>query len=171
MKANRILGAVNAEQSNQKQRLVVGSVHRGGHIEKMIDPENPPQTFMPGKMSHVDSSANLESSILLNQQKLSHDAKLKEDLISFMKQEDQMISFNSSAPRFKSYASHHIRVFPAVDGKLNMAPVDFKVRRDQSEIGPGTYLSPTEIENQARLRRLQNAPPPENLVFGSTAPR
>ena len=110
----------------------MGSVFRSGHIEKMIDPDNPSQhrAFLPGKVTQVDSSANLESSILLSQQKLSHDAKLKEDLISFMKQEDQMISFNSSAPRFKSFASHHIRVFPAVDGKLNMAPVDFKVRRD-----------------------------------------
>ena len=84
---------------------------------------------------------------------MSYDAKLRGDLISFMKQEDQMISFNSSAPRFKSFASHHIRVFPAVDGKLNMAPVDFKVRRDQSEIGPGTYQSQTEIEVQTKLRR------------------
>lgn len=70
-----------------------------------------------------------------------------------MKQEDQMISFNSSAPRFKSLMSHHIRVFPAGDGKLNMASVEFKVRRDQSEIGPGTYQSQTEIEVQTQLRR------------------
>jgi len=41
MKANRILGTINTDNQNIKQKLVVGSVHRSGHIEKMIDPENP----------------------------------------------------------------------------------------------------------------------------------
>lgn len=68
-----------------------------------------------------------------------------------------MISFNSSSPRFKNFATHHIRVFPAADGKLNMAPVDFKVRRDQNDIGPGTYQSQAELENQSKLRRYLNA--------------
>lgn len=43
---------------------------------------------MPVRATMGDSSAGLESSILQNKQKMQHDAKLKEDLISFMKQED-----------------------------------------------------------------------------------
>ena len=82
-----------------------------------------------------------------------------------------MISFASSSPRFKSHASHHIRVFPAGDGRLNLAPVDFKVKRDQSDIGPGTYQSIAEIEEKVKMQRTQKSPKPENLVFGSTAPR
>lgn len=61
----------------------------------MIDPEHkngntgPTRSlFMPVRATMGDSSAGLESSILQNKQKMQHDAKLKEDLISFMKQED-----------------------------------------------------------------------------------
>jgi hypothetical protein len=43
-------------------------------------------------------------------------------------------------------------VYPAGDGKLNMSPIDFKVRRDQTEIGPGTYQSRDEVENYIKSK-------------------
>ena len=82
-----------------------------------------------------------------------------------------MISFNSSAPRFKSFVSHHIRVYPAGDGKIIMSPVDFKVRRDQTEIGPGTYQSRDEVENYIKSKNQAIKQAPETLVFGSTETR
>jgi hypothetical protein len=58
------------------------------------------------KMSPSDQSARLEFSIFQSKDKLARNLKLKEELRQFMKQEEQLISFNSAVPRFVSNASH-----------------------------------------------------------------
>lgn len=45
-----------------------------------------------------------------------------------MKQEDQMIVFNSSAPRFNDEATHQIRVLP---GKDSVSGINFRVKNDK----------------------------------------
>jgi len=59
-----------------------------------------------------------------------------------MKQEDQLISFNSSSPRFRDEATHQIRVLP---GKDSISGINFRLKTDK-QVGPGSYSTATEIE-------------------------
>lgn len=76
-----------------------------------------------------------------------------------MKQEEQLISFNSAVPRFQSNASHQIRLLPGIEGTPQT--VDFVFKKDQKSIGPGTYSidSRSSVVNPARPS------------FGSSDPR
>lgn len=49
---------------------------------------------------------NAEYNMFRRQQQEETLKQVKEELQRFMKQEDQYVSFNSSAPRFKDEASH-----------------------------------------------------------------
>ena len=86
------------------------------------------------------ASSNLEASILESRDQIQHNNKVKQDLRNFMKQEEQLISFSSAVPRFQSIASHQIRVLPASDAKTTN--IDFIMKRDISQVGPGSYTSP-----------------------------
>jgi hypothetical protein len=52
------------------------------------------------KLSPSESSAMLEQGIYTSKDQIQRSKKLKDDLKQFMKQEEQLISFNSAVPRF-----------------------------------------------------------------------
>ena len=66
-----------------------------------------------------------------------------------MRQEEQLISFNSAVPRFKANTTHQIRLLPNQEGG-KQSNVDFMMKRDLAEIGPGTYMSGIEYDEQQR---------------------
>ena len=66
-----------------------------------------------------------------------------------IKQDDQMIVFNSSSPRFQDTATHQIRVLP---GKDPVSGINFRVKNDKP-IGPGAYASPDEIDHMKRIKQ------------------
>lgn len=168
--ANKVLaGYENNWGSASKKSIVTGSVCRGGHLDKILDPLNvlnhlnQPQL----KISDQEYSHNLEYSVRANEQRKDLKNKLRHDLENFIKQEEQMISFNSSSPRFQSQASHLIRVMPGID---TMNGVSLKLRQDKA-LGPGSYLSPDQLEHRAKLRDLGRNKLPQGGGFGSTVSR
>ena len=95
-------------------------------------------------------TANAEMSIFESQMMLDTEKRIKEDLKKYIKQDEQMVVFNSSAPRFQEEATHQIRV---VSGVMDsMAGINFRMKKDKS-IGPGTYASPDEITKMTNKRR------------------
>lgn len=76
-----------------------------------------------------------------------------------------MISFNSSSPRFKGEATHQIRVLA---GKDSISGINFRLKQDQL-VGPGSYQSPTEIEENQKKKHIKEQLP--GVHFGSSIPR
>ena len=76
---------------------------------------------------------------------MNKQCKLRDDLKSYMKQEEQLIGFNSVVPRFKNQTTHAVKVLPMLGGvgggqENNGRPiVDFVMKKDTSQIGPGAY--------------------------------
>lgn len=118
----------------------------------------------PGKLSPANLTVNADYSIFKSQQNNETLSKVKDELIRFIKQEDQLISFNSSSPRFKGEATHQIRVLA---GKDSISGINFRLKQDQ-QLGPGSYQSATEIEERQRQKRAQPQP---GVFFGSSIPR
>ena len=51
-------------------------------------------------------TSNAELSIFESQLKLENEKRFRDDLKKFMKQDEQLIVFNSSSPRFQDPATH-----------------------------------------------------------------
>jgi len=102
-----------------------------------------------------------------NQQLLENEKRFKEQMQRLIKQDDQMIVFNSSAPRFQDTATHQIRVLP---GKDSITGINFRVKNDKS-IGPGAYASPDEIDQMKKMKNQLRHNQPGELAFGSSAER
>lgn len=77
------------------------------------------------RLSDADLSHLLEESIATSKHQTDAQGRLKSDLVNFIKQEEQLISFNSSSPRFQNQASHLIRIMP---GRDSISGVSFRVR-------------------------------------------
>lgn len=102
-----------------------------------------------------------------NQLQLENDRFYKEQMKHIMRQEDQMVVFNSSSPRFQDTATHQIRVLP---GKDSIAGINFRVKNDKP-IGPGAYASPDEVDHMAKIKTQLRHNRPEGLAFGSVNDR
>ena len=63
-----------------------------------------------GSSNIKQMTANAELSIFESQMMLETEKNIREDLKKFMRQDEQMVVFNSSAPRFQEEATHQIRV-------------------------------------------------------------
>lgn len=106
--------AVFGRSSPNKGAYVLGGEHQ---IEK--------RQSMPGQESPRNLTINADYNIFKSQQNNDTISKVKEELIRFMKQEDQLISFNSSSPRFKGEATHQIRVLA---GKDSISGINFRLK-------------------------------------------
>ena len=94
-------------------------------------------------------TSNAELSIFESQLRLENEKRFKEDLKKFMKQDEQLIVFNSSSPRFQDPATHQIRVLP---GKDSISGINFRVKHDKP-IGPGSYAHPDEIDHMQKVKK------------------
>lgn len=112
-------------------------------------------------------TSNAEYSIMQSQQLIENEKRFKEQMQRLIKQDDQMIVFNSSAPRFQDTATHQIRVLP---GKDSITGINFRVKNDKS-IGPGAYASPDEIDRMKKIKEQLRHNQPGELAFGSSAER
>jgi hypothetical protein len=76
--------------TGSKKSIVMGSVVRGGHLDKIMDPLNAlsQRNSLPYKVTNEESSANLEYSVHANIQRKEQKNKLKSDLQYFIKQEE-----------------------------------------------------------------------------------
>ena len=93
-------------------------------------------------------TSNAEFNIMQNQKLLDNERKFKEQMQRVIRQDDQMIVFNSSSPRFQDEATHQIRVLP---GKDSVSGVNFRVKNDK-QIGPGAYATPDEVEHMQKIK-------------------
>ena len=75
---------------------------------------------------------------------LAQEAAYREEMKKRMRQEDHLVVFNSSSPRFEEKATHQIRVVP---GKDTITGINFRVKSDKP-LGPGEYATPDEIEHR-----------------------
>ena len=94
---------------------------------------------------------------------LENEKKFKDQMKRIIKQDDQMIVFNSSSPRFQDTATHQIRVLP---GKDPVSGINFRVKNDKP-IGPGAYATPDEIDHMKRIKQQLSHNRPADLAFGS----
>ena len=107
-------------------------------------------------MGRIDRPTNLkqmvshaEYNIMNSQHILAHESKFRDQMKQLMRQEDHMVVFNSSSPRFQDEATHQIRVVP---GKDSVTGINFRVKNDKP-IGPGAYATPDEIEHMQKVRQ------------------
>lgn len=112
-------------------------------------------------------TSNAELSIFESQLKMENEKRFKDELKKFMKQDEQLIVFNSSSPRFQDPATHQIRVLP---GKDSISGINFRVKHDKP-IGPGHYAHPDEIEKMVKVKRQLSHNAPVNVAFGSVQKR
>jgi hypothetical protein len=98
-------------------------------------------------------TSNAEYNIYSNQLKQDHEKIFKKALKTYIKQEEQLISFNSSSPRFQNTQSHQVRLLP---GKDSISGVNFRMRTDRV-LGPGSYETPDEREMAQYAKRIFRA--------------
>ena len=108
-------------------------------------------------------TSNAEYSIMQSQLMIEQEKRFKEQMQRVIKQDDHMIVFNSSSPRFQDQATHQIRVLP---GKDSVSGINFRVKNDKP-VGPGSYASPDEIAHMKNIKDKLSHNRPENLAFGS----
>ena len=109
-------------------------------------------------------TANAELSIYESQINLETEKQIREDLKKYMRQDEQMVVFNSSAPRFQEEATHQIRVVSG--GHDSMAGINFRLKKDKS-IGPGSYATYDEIDEMKSKRKETAYKQPPQVAFGA----